>query len=150
MKKTRDAIASFQCAFALNPSAAQIQPNLGIAHEKRGRRDEALACHNNVLNLAPTHFHALNNCGAPWLQLKRPSRKIPIDSVSPDFRNHVFTQSTRNMYSLPDREQFVIYAYAPNHDDGSEVRRKIAEGQRARLIRSRAECSDGFASVSGQ
>lgn len=54
--------------------------------------------------------------------------RIRLAYVSQDFRIHPTGLLTAGLYELHDRERFEVFAYALGGDDGSDVRRRIAEG----------------------
>ena len=57
-----------------------------------------------------------------------PGEKIRIGYLSGDFRDHAMAHLTVSVYGLHDRERFEISAYSYGPDDGSDYRKRIAEG----------------------
>jgi len=48
--------------------------------------------------------------------------RINIGYISNDFRNHVVSQQTVELFELHNREKFQVFGFALNNDDGSEMR----------------------------
>jgi protein O-GlcNAc transferase len=77
LDRWEDALAAFQRALALSPDDAQILTNIGIAHEKRGRDDEAMRFFDMALARDGNHLGAYNSRGA--LLLKRGQPEAALD-----------------------------------------------------------------------
>jgi protein O-GlcNAc transferase len=112
---------------------AQGRPDRAIAHTVLALPLSEQAHYELARSVAAGIAHSSKNI----ICIERPAgtaghqpnpHKIRIAYVSPDFREHATAHLTRSMYARHDREQFTIYAYALNADDGSVLRRQIAQG----------------------
>ena len=59
---------------------------------------------------------------------RKPTGKLRIGYVSPDYRVHPIATVTRHLYTLHDRDKFEIYGYSLHPGDGSDIRRDIEHG----------------------
>ncbi len=72
----------------------------------------------------------LGEQSAPCADRQHPrgaERRVRIGYLSPYFRSHPTGLLAQSLFAWHDREQFEIVAYALGGDDGSEVRKKIAD-----------------------
>ena len=85
--------------------------------------------------LVRNHAHALaEKMAKPRMKLsfasryanRKPTRRIRIAYLSPDFRNHPLGNLMWRLLELHNRKEFDVYAYSQGPDDGSEYRRKFA------------------------
>jgi protein O-GlcNAc transferase len=68
------------------------------------------------------------------------NKKLKIGYVSPDFKMHPIATVTRKLYGLHDRDQFEIYGYTLQPDDGSQIRKEIEQG--CDIFRDLSELTD--------
>lgn len=54
--------------------------------------------------------------------------RLRIGYLSSDFRDNALAHLTAGLYTLHDRERFEVFGYSLGPDDGSDYRRRIAEG----------------------
>ena len=52
--------------------------------------------------------------------------RIRIGYFSPDFRNHVLSALTAELFERHDRSRFEIYGFSLGGDDGSQIRKRVA------------------------
>lgn len=86
--------------------------------------------------------HRVRQTPAFWIdQVPRPSDgRLRIGYIASDIASHPGAYAARPLYSLHDRRRFEVFVYALNPNDGSAVRRSIA--QAADTFRAFDEVSD--------
>jgi protein O-GlcNAc transferase len=59
--------------------------------------------------------------------LRKAAQRIRIGYLSNDFRDHAVAHQIRGMFEKHDRQQFEIYGYATNPDDGTAYRKLLSK-----------------------
>ncbi|WP_159078904.1 tetratricopeptide repeat protein [Orrella marina] len=153
LNRYAQAVQVFQKVLKLNPAQAFIYGNLAYCQsmlcdwsqyrqvwsriEEQTRRG-GLACGPIIflngsddpvlarkLALAYTRFFVPDLAMAPFVHRPRQSTKLRIGYFSTDYREHPVATLIVGVLEQHDREQFEIYGYALNKDDGSAMRKRM-------------------------
>ena len=90
MKRSRDGVAAYDRALALNPNHVQALGNRGNALSLLNRHEDAIASYDRALALEPNHVETLTNRGIALLALKRHEEAIAgYDQALAIKRDHV-------------------------------------------------------------